>query len=133
MCCGGIKCRLHYLRIYLFLILRSARASYRMVPTSFFKHCFGKHVVSETKISIQLNFPEWLFPLQIPARLTLSRPKCSSLRSNKLVLSQDKCMSYIPDMNEGVGRSGNGQHLVSAPASTARPRIRQPNHLKLDC
>ena len=42
-------------------------------------------------------------------------------------------LSYSPDKNQEVGRggAGMGSTLASAPASTARPRVHQPNQLDL--
>ena len=86
------------------------------------------------KIATNRTEPEWLFPRSIPAthRLNLRHPDAILVVPFHAQASQAPAIHPRNESRSGVGRGGMGQHLASAPASTARPRINQPNQLTPD-
>jgi len=91
----------------------------------------ASHDLQTPEIATNRTLPEWFLSRRIPAthRLNLSRPDAILFIPVRAQASQVPATRPRIELRSGVGRGRMGQHLASAPASTARPRICQPNQL----
>jgi len=91
----------------------------------------ASHDLQTPEFATNITISEWLFQRQIPAthRLNFSRPDATLAVSLRAQARKVPATHPRYELRSGARRGGMGQHLASAPASTASPRIRQPNQL----
>jgi len=79
----------------------------------------SSHYLEIPKDATNITILEWLFPSGAPENLI--RPDAILIVSVCAQARQVPVTQPRSELKSGAGRSGNGQHLASAPASPATP------------